>query len=146
MHTETTMPPAALRRDTRRSLFAKLAIVWCVLILAACWTPRNVLPVHEPAGPTPIGYDKIVHFGIFAVLGFLVTGAARRGRALAIAAATCILVVVVSELGQTLPIVGRDANVLDGVADLLGVAVGIGAALWIIPDPREPQRLPASPG
>jgi len=108
---------------------AFLAWSWTASILALCWFPRSLMPVKE-AGPGPIGIphlDKVVHFGLFAVFALLwarATGHQLRRVFLA----GCGLAIL-TELGQMVPVVGRDAGLDDGLADVVGVAAGLGAYL-----------------
>jgi hypothetical protein len=46
---------------------------------------------------------------------------------------------VCSELGQDVPMVGRDASVFDGLADAVGLVVGAGFACVIGRTGREPR-------
>ncbi len=108
---------------------ALLAGSWTLVILALCWLPRSLLPVREH-GPKPEfvpNLDKAVHLGIFAVFAVLWmragTSGSRAGKVLILGLALA----VVSELGQNLPIVNRDAGLPDGLADALGLLVGLAA-------------------
>ncbi len=109
---------------SRRSF---LAWSWTMVILALCWTPRVLLPVRE-SGPRPLvipHLDKAVHFGIFAVFAFLWMRVGTRPDRTGRVAAAGLLLALVSELGQLMPFVGRDASLADGLADSIGVALGI---------------------
>ncbi len=104
-----------------------IAIVWTSLILIACWLPRSQMPVSEgaPSLLKLIHFDKIVHAGLFAGFAFLwrrATSASATSRILAIGLALA----VVTELGQATSWVGRDADVWDGLADAVGVLIGLG--------------------
>lgn len=112
------------------------ALGWTILIAAACWTPRRVVEeVGEETGFMGIPhFDKLVHLGIFAVFAFLWLAASRRPRYAVVAAAGLVLAVV-TELGQLVPWVNREAGVDDGVVDFVGVLAGAVAfrypATWI---------------
>src|SRR5436305_15349121 len=109
------LPPMTLR--------SLLAASWTVVILALCWFPRFLMPVKE-TGPRPFfvpNFDKLVHLGIFAVFAVLWMRVGppigKSGRVLLAGLALA----AISELGQELPIVSRDANVMDALADAVGV-------------------------
>jgi hypothetical protein len=104
-----------------------LAGSWTMVILALCWCPRFLMPVKE-TGARPFfvpNFDKLVHLGIFAVFAFLwMRVGPPVGKAGRIFLAGLALAVI-SELGQELPIVSRDATFMDGVADVVGVGLGL---------------------
>ena len=123
-----------------------LAGSWTLVILGLCWLPRSYMPVRE-RGPRPFfvpNLDKLVHLGIFAVFAFLWM----RGRPRPPASGPPEFSSpawpwpIISELGQELPVVSRDASVMDGVADVLGVALGI---VGYRPGSDDSERRPASP-
>lgn len=104
---------------------ALLASAWTLVILALCWIPSHLLRVKE-SGPRPFLFahiDKLVHFSLFAGFAFLWARVGRPRAGLVLAAGVALA--ILTELGQELPIVGRDADVLDGLADAIGVAVGL---------------------
>src|SRR5206468_6482558 len=111
-----------------------IAVLWTLLILTLCWIPRSVLQeVEEDASWKIPNLDKVIHCGIFlafAVLWLRVRPWPRRSLWVGIAG---IILAAVSELGQELPIVGRDATLGDLVTDILGVLIGLGVARWIEP-------------
>jgi VanZ family protein len=123
---------------------SRLAWAWTVVILALCWIPRAYLGSVEHS-PKPFfvpNFDKVVHLGIFAVFAFLwmrVGSSSRRGWWVLLAG---VALAVVSELGQDLPIVNRDANLADGLADTLGVIVGL-MAFGLFRKLLEKRALPA---
>lgn len=105
------------------------ALVWTTILLTACLLPRAFLqvePSHVKAGIPHL--DKLVHSALFAGFGWLWTQSARtrRGRVLVVVAG-CALAVL-TELGQGLPIIDRDADPLDGLADVIGLSLGVGLA------------------
>jgi len=109
---------------------ALLAAAWTLVILLLCWTPSFVLHNVE-SGSKPFfvpNLDKVVHLGIFAVFAFLwmrVGTAPRRAWKVLFFG---VALAAISELGQELPIIHRDAGFADGLADSAGVAVGIAAS------------------
>lgn len=78
----------------------------------------------QAVGLIPAPWDKLVHIGYFFVLAFLMA----RFIPLSVmwAAAFCLLVAVADETHQMfLP--GRLASWEDGLADVIGVGLGLGA-------------------
>jgi hypothetical protein len=106
---------------------ALLACCWTLIILGLCWTPRMYLGGEERLHPPFFvpNIDKLVHLGIFAVFSYLWmrvdSPRFRAGRILIVGLALALI----TELGQTTPIVRRDATWGDGLADALGVVVGL---------------------
>lgn len=97
-------------------------LCWLVaaLILIACWIPARRMPVVERVPLVPHA-DKAVHFGMFALYGCVVMLGGKRSAMLSLG----IVLAVVSELGQATPLVGRDASLGDGAADLFGLILGV---------------------
>ena len=104
--------------------------------------------------PLPPGYfDKVVHLGIYAVLGLLLLRALARGRpsgytprAGVLAVIAAALYGVTDEWHQSF-VPGRTADPMDVVADVagaaLGAAAGVLAARWRrATDPSQPSRTP----
>jgi VanZ family protein len=102
------------------------AVGWTVLIFVACWTPKEV--VREAGRESRFlgipHFDKLVHLSVFVAFAFLWLAASRRPRYAAVAIAGLALAVV-TELGQLIPWVNRDAGMDDGAVDLIGVLVGM---------------------
>lgn len=91
-----------------------------MILVATSWPSPHL-------GSFETGADKVVHFGMYGVLGFLVTRALVRPRtsvALLAALAWMTVFAMLDELHQVW-IPGRDASVGDWMADLLGAAVGL---------------------
>lgn len=113
---------------TKRST---LAWLWTALILSLCWLPRAWMPVREEGiyQPPIVPVDKFVHFTLFGVFGFLWAWAVpKRGYArLGIVLLAGLALAAVSEAGQELSYIGRDANIEDAVADVLGLISGLAA-------------------
>jgi hypothetical protein len=113
------------------------AAVWTLVILLVCWTPKRVVEeVEEGSGWFHIPYfDKVVHAGIFLVFAVLWmrTRRARGPAGYAWVALAGLVLAVVSELGQTMSWVGRDASVGDTLTDWAGLAVGLLLAPFIEP-------------
>jgi hypothetical protein len=109
-----------------------LAIGWTLLILVLCWMPKSQMPLSE-TGPSllpKIHADKIIHGAIFACFAILWRRASGRGSALVIVVSGVALAVI-TELGQGTAIVGRDADVWDGLADVAGMSLGLAIAIWL---------------
>ena len=124
-----------------------LAGSWTLLILVLCWLPRFLMPVRE-TGPRPFfvpNFDKLVHLGIFAVFAFLwMRVGPPIGKAGRVFLAGLALAVI-SELGQEVPIVGRDANVFDALADAAGVGLGLLAYSWLARFATTPRLATSDP-
>ena len=100
-----------------------------------CWMPTSGIGIQgNDSRYLRIPHlDKLVHAGIFVVFGWLWTiavGGGRRG--LAVLAAG-LLLAVGTEVVQGLPMVGRDPDVWDGLADTIGVTIGTASAFFWIP-------------
>lgn len=102
----------------------RLAVAWTCLILTLCLIPARFLPPEEfPDKVTHL--DKIVHASLFAIFGLLWIRASRSSRFTIAVLVGGVALAAVTELGQALPIVSRDADLLDFLADLFGLVVGV---------------------
>jgi VanZ family protein len=113
----------------RRRWIRWAAWVWTILILLAVWTPAGQLPLDEDGPPGLLSRiphpDKVVHATLFAIFAALwETGTGRRRTRQVILGG--VLLAVVSELGQALPVLHRDAGLDDVAADLVGLLLGLG--------------------
>ena len=115
-----------IRNKEMKSRLRWMAIAWTIVIVILCWMPRARLPLpeHTPSLFRMLHIDKVVHFGIFAVFAFL-WRLASNSRATLLIAVVGVVFAIVTELVQDLPIVGRDADVWDGLADSAGVLTGL---------------------
>ena len=84
--------------------------------LAVLFAPPSDVPSSPP------GVDKLVHFGLFALLALTGRWAGVRWRGLAV---VLVGYAAVSEVLQGTDLIGRDASVADLLADCAGVAVGL---------------------
>lgn len=107
-----------------------------VILIGTSWPGISVGP------DTPVGFDKVVHFSMYAVLAALVLRATTSYRRVS----TAVLVVLVlsafgaaDEYHQAF-IPNRSASILDWVADTLGVIAGVLAVRYI------PQLAPRRQG
>lgn len=109
------------------------ALSWTSLLLVACLVPSHWLRVNESQVHVGIShFDKLVHGLLFAGFGFLWIQSVhtRRGRTRVLVGG--VLLAALTELGQGLPIVGRDTDLLDGLADVVGLLVGLVVGLgWM---------------
>ena len=80
--------------------------------------------------------DKVVHAGIFVVFSVLWARTLTIRRRFAWVALGGIALAILTELVQTLPIVGRDGEVSDALTDVAGVLVGIVLASLVEPVAR----------
>ena len=121
-----------------------VAWAWTALIFVLCWTPRAFVPEGEGASrPFPIPYfDKFIHLALFAGFSFwwMVAGTLRARWVIAAG----LLATLVSELGQMAPVVNRDANWPDGLADGLGLLAGL--VVYHRASRRFPAFAPPIPG
>jgi hypothetical protein len=87
--------------------------------LAVLFTPADGVPFAPP------GVDKVIHFGLFAVLAL--TGRwAGIGRG--VLATVLVGYAAISEVLQGVTALGRSASVADWVADAAGIVAGL--VLW----------------
>jgi hypothetical protein len=120
-----------------------LAILWTILILVGTLMPQGdwVQGVERGGRWIQIPYfDKVVHFTLFA--GFVVlwwlASDSPRARLVAILAAGLALAAL-TELGQAIPFLKRDAGLDDLAADLAGCVLAAAGVLWLAR-----RRVPAS--
>ncbi|MHC5537031.1 VanZ family protein [Singulisphaera rosea] len=107
----------------------RLAVAWTCVILALCLIPARFLPPEE--FPDRVShFDKIVHASLFGIFGLLWIRASRTSKLTAGVLVGGLALAAVTELGQALPIVSRDADLLDFLADLFGLVVGVAWARW----------------
>ena len=106
---------------------ALLATFWTIVILALCWLPGIFFPSQErlPKSIFVPNFDKLVHFGIFAIFAWLwlrVVQGPRAGLKVILAG---VALAAISELGQNTRFVQRDGNLADTAADVVGVLLGL---------------------
>lgn len=107
-----------------------LAILWTVAILAACSLPGNELPkinfdLFEP--------DKIAHFILFFFFGLLWLAAIPEGKKgrLLIIIISGILYAILTEIYQSALPLGRTADPMDSVANIIGLFAAIAIYPWL---------------
>ena len=104
-----------------------LAILWLLLILVATLTPGDRLP----STPKIIGFDKLVHFSLFAILAFLWCRVAiGKGfkklnikKIITNYLVFCFLFAILVEYLQR-HIPGRSFDYADMTANIIGIAIG----------------------
>lgn len=111
-----------------------VAVLWTLLILLGCWLPPSILARsgHAETGGPIMGFiprDKFVHTVMFAGFGALWMAALPPRRRVLKVVAAGLLLAAATELGQELPLVNRDANLPDAIADGVGVLIGV-ACSW----------------
>ncbi len=101
------------------------AALWAALIFAV--SARSSVPV-----PGAWGGDKVMHFGAYAVLGWLLAyGAQRSGVAPVWPVLVGLLYAASDEWHQSF-VPGRSVEAADWIADALGVAAGVwGYRTWL---------------
>jgi hypothetical protein len=107
-----------------------LAWLGTFLVVALCLLPKRSMPVSEGPAIVIPHLDKLIHFSMFAFLGLLWTFAFRGPMPLR---ATKVFLVTLAlaigtELGQGHPLVQRDPDRYDAIADILGGSAGIALA------------------
>jgi hypothetical protein len=120
-----------------------MAIGWTLVIMILCWIPNIVIHRFEGNGTffqVP-NVDKLVHSGIFIVFAVLWLRALSGSRRMYVVGISGILLAILTEAVQEVPMIGRDATLGDVVADSVGVLMGIAIAPWVMPwlDRRELQ-------
>jgi VanZ family protein len=116
-----------LHRTNREAKWGTVVLVlWTLILLGVLLTP-----IGEMNFPTPWGFkhwDKIIHFGLFAVTGFVcVFGASflSQFKSRMIFGVVCSFVLAVgTELAQSF-IATRSRSFYDLVADVVGLCVGL---------------------
>lgn len=118
----------------RRLLAWLPAIAWGLVIF-------NVSSQSRLPGPDQPGFDKVAHFGAYALLGWLLVRAADRSALpLALGAVLGVLYGATDEIHQ-MYVPGRSPDVMDWFADAAGVA----AAFFVYTRLRA-RRAAAQPG
>ena len=108
----------------RRRLWAWGPVVlWCGLLFAASCIPAGKMP-QSPV----LAHDKLIHGGVYLVLGALVMRALRR---YFLAVALVAAYGLTDELHQLFT-PGRDCDVWDWAVDVAGAAVGAAIVLALL--------------
>jgi hypothetical protein len=108
------------------------AIAWTLLLLGLCLAPRSVIPDENTFTVRKLipHSDLAVHFTLFA--GFVVSWLRIGGSPLRwlTIPALGLLLAIGTECAQGLPFIHRDPDLLDVIADLVGVVAG--SVAWAI--------------
>ncbi|NEK95523.1 VanZ family protein [Modestobacter muralis] len=108
--------------SAQHGALARGAFAVAVLVsLAVLFTPPSGVPSSPP------GVDKVVHLSLFLVLALTARWA---GVGRQVATVSLVAYAAVSEVVQGTDLVGRDAELLDWVADSAGVLLGL--TLWAL--------------
>jgi hypothetical protein len=112
-----------------------MAVGWTVVIMGLCWLPGQVVnELESGAGWFKLpNLDKLVHAWIFVVFSILWSRVWPSRYRFARIALAGLGLAILTELVQTVPILGRDGNVADAIADGAGILVGIAVAPLIEP-------------
>jgi VanZ family protein len=115
-----------------------MAILWTVVIMLLCWLPGPMVQEleHGSSWFKIPDLDKLVHAGIFVVFSILWARALISRRRFAWVALGGVVLAILTELVQNLPIVGRDGEVSDAITDFGGVLAGMVLAPLVEPVAR----------
>ena len=116
------MRPTSGTATPRASLWAP-PLLWAGFILLLTSWPSGGLPL----GLSAAGVDKVGHFGLYGVLGFLVGRALPRQRVLSAVIAAALFIALFGALDEWHQVLvpGRAASVWDWVADIVGTITGL---------------------
>jgi hypothetical protein len=105
-----------------------------LVILILCWTPKAFIHKVEYGSFFRLpNIDKLVHGSIFIVLAILWLRVAPSRRTMWAVIVGGFALGIVTELGQLIPLVNRDANLFDMLTDCAGVLIGLAAAPLVEP-------------
>jgi VanZ family protein len=109
------------------------AIAWTALLLGLCLAPARAFPDEDSISIKKYlpHTDLAVHFSLFAVFAASWIGAVRSPSRWAIVPVAGLILAVATEYAQGLSFIQRDPAWLDGLADIVGVVVGlVGSAIF----------------
>jgi VanZ like family len=103
---------------------------WTIVIMVLCWIPRAAIHKLEYGSIwlKVLNFDKVVHAGIFVVFSLLWVRVWSSPRQRLWAILGGFGLAVLTEIGQMVPAVRRDASIADALADCAGVLAGIAVA------------------
>jgi hypothetical protein len=111
------------------------AVIWTILIMVLCWMPGDL--VREVEGESSWfeipHLDKVVHGPIFAIFSILWLRVRPARRPIGLVLCAGWLLAVVTEVVQSLPIIGRDTSAADMLTDGIGAVIGIAVAPLVEP-------------
>jgi VanZ family protein len=111
---------------TLKRAFHILAAGWTLVIMGLCWIPASLLVESGGAEERILGIplDKVIHFSIFlgfAILWHLAKTESRHSMRIVVGG---IVLAILTEVVQGLPMIARQSDVDDAVFDIAGVLVG----------------------
>jgi hypothetical protein len=121
-----------------------LAIAWTLLVIALCLMPGRWLHGEKSGSGVP-HLDKVVHAGMFIGFAVLWLWGAPSARRVTWTLAGGLALAVLTELGQALPVVDRDPDPLDALADSSGLVAGW-AAVRLLAWRFDGRRSTSEPG
>jgi len=130
----------SIRQPQNRPWILVAAVGWTLLILALCTVPGKDLPEINI-----ISIDKIGHFGIFAVFGWLwmraytLSDLARRSRYVLVGG---LAYAVLTEIYQGIMPFGREADLWDAAANAAGLLAGVGVYWGLAASSNSRNRTP----
>jgi VanZ family protein len=103
--------------------------------MTLCWLPQEVVQHVEEKSPWfAINHlDKAVHSGIFLVFAVLWARVWPSRRRYAWVGLMGLGLAALTEIGQLLPVIGREASVADAATDMLGCVIGLALVPWLEP-------------
>ena len=112
-----------------------MAVLWTIVIMLLCWLPGGVVEQVEAGSGwfKIVNLDKAIHGAIFVIFALLWARVGSSRRRFAWIAVGGVIFAAITELGQLIPAVGRDASVRDLIADSAGVLIGIVVFPWAEP-------------
>ena len=105
-----------------RATWRRFAWLGTILVVAACYVPAPEVP-----GPDLPQADKLLHVVAFLGIGLAWRLAGLTARRVLLVG---VMLILVTELGQAVLPTGRSADVFDGLADALGLGLGLLLAGW----------------
>jgi VanZ family protein len=130
----------SIRQPQNRPWILVAAVGWTLLILALCTVPGKDFPEINI-----ISIDKIGHFGIFAVFGWLwmrvytLSDLARRSRYVFVGG---LAYAVLTEIYQGIMPFGREADLWDAAANAAGLLAGVGVYWGLAASRNSRNRTP----
>jgi uncharacterized protein (DUF486 family) len=139
---DASSPRASLPENRLKSIRLAAAVIWTIAIFTVCWLPRDYVQKVEYDSPwlkIP-NLDKIVHCAIFVVFAILWRRFAPERRTVWAVVLGGLAAAALTEIGQLMPVVNRDAELYDFVLDGVGILIGIAVAGLVEPLLAIPER------
>lgn len=124
--------PAPSAGPVRHRFWAVVASAWTCLIVVACLLPHSRIPAPESVSPLLAlpQLDKVVHAALFIGFAALWTAALPPRRRTARIVLLGAAVISLTELGQSIPALGRVSDPYDVLADVTGLLIGLALPDW----------------